>query len=396
MHIDTPEKKRNANALSIALIPSYGMELSESDSVGDALVLLEEDVSKYGYHLGGRRVDPNGLNIDIIRSWVATCTRNHPLTCAVHVSDRLQRISLIDVHCRRVVLYPSTACEYVALSYVWGPERQVSYSTGSRLPQLPQTIEDAMTVTKDLGKRYIWVDSLCVDQDNETEKLAQIAMMSEIYRGAWATIIAISGKSAGDGLSRVGSKARMYPQLSCTVGGQRLVGTMMNLSCAIRVGAWGSRAWTLQEALLSPRSIYMGDQQVYFECNAMQCCESLDESKSWMHQVYRDPKDYHATYTDAAAGSGVLRSPGLNEGRLEAYAVLVWLYCRRFMSHQSDGLNAFSGITQYFQDYSYSKGFYWGLPAEDLNWALLWYASSAESGLALRRRKGFPSWAWAG
>jgi hypothetical protein len=46
---------------------------------------------------------------------------------------------------------------------------------------------------------------------------------------------------------------------------------------------WTTRAWTYQEALLSPRCLYFTPHQVYFECSLVQCCESLDERNSPFH-----------------------------------------------------------------------------------------------------------------
>jgi hypothetical protein len=79
-------------------------------------------------------------------------------------------ISLIDVHTRRVVPYPgrqSEPCDFLALSYVWGKSMQPSVLKSGRLPRtIPLTISDSMTVVKRLGKRYLWVDSICINQSN--------------------------------------------------------------------------------------------------------------------------------------------------------------------------------------------------------------------------------------
>lgn len=177
----------------------------------------------------------------------------------------------------------------------------------------------------------------------------------------------------------------LQPQASVTTG------TMSNLSRSIWTQKWGTRASTLQEAVLSPSCIYFGDQQVYFECNGMQCCESLDESKSWMHQVVRDAHFQRTQHSDATVGGGVLRRPTLGKGRIIQYGTLVSLFSRRYMSDQSDGLNALGGIMQYFRESHYGEGFFWGLPVEDLNWALCWM-----EGPDVLKRRGNSSWSWAG
>ena len=393
--IDIKEKKQAANALSVALIPYETSINSVPDytSRGDALCLLEEDVAKYGYHFGGRRIDPDHIDFDMIQSWLSNCSKLHPFTCAPERSPLLERISLIDVDSREVVPYPGLPCDYLALSYVWGDCKQEGVSQGCKLTELPQTIEDAITMVKKLGKRYLWVDSLCINQDDEKAKAGQIEIMSNIYRGAWATIVALSGTSANDGLPRIGSQKEMCPQMSCTINGKRLVGTMMNLSQSIWDETWGTRAWTLQEALLSRRCLYMSKQQIFFECNSMGCCESLDDSGSWVHSKLRDDEFFKHEYSGESVGAGVLRSPLLGKDRILQYGVLTTLYSYRYMSHETDGLNAFSGIVQYFSEKGYVEGFFWGLPLEDLNLALCW---NPQSRRRVRRREKFPSWAWVG
>ena len=104
--------------------------------------------------------------------------------------------SLVDVQEREIVRHPGDDCDYVALSYVWGEVKQSRYQCGDHVEGLPQTIEDSITFTKNLGKRYLWVDSLCIDQQDHANKDDQIQRMRDTYQGAYVTIIAISGDSA--------------------------------------------------------------------------------------------------------------------------------------------------------------------------------------------------------
>jgi hypothetical protein len=59
---------------------------------------------------------------------------------------------------------------------------------------LPDTIEDAITVTRNLGFQYLWIDRYCIDQQNEKEASAQIRQMDLVYKNAEITIIAAAGK----------------------------------------------------------------------------------------------------------------------------------------------------------------------------------------------------------
>lgn len=394
--VNTAEKRRSARCLLVTLCPRAGsLSLADSAQRGDALCVLEDDEFDPNTTLSSRRISSKHIDVEIVRQWLSTCNRLHPMTCAAIRSDGLHDILLLDVPSRTLVRYPQEGCQYLALSYVWGPISQQSFEVGSSLTNLPQTIEDAVTLTLQLGKRYLWVDSLCINQRDEVEKHQQIEKMSIIYRGAETTIIALSGETANSGLARMPSNDAMYPQLRCCVNGKRLVGLMPTLSQQVWSSTWGSRAWTLQEALLSCRCLYISEHQLYFECNAMQCSESLNEARSWVHQTYRDEEFLRNGHSEPMIGAGVLRSPFVGSSqvndRLRQYTVLANLYSYRNMTDPEDALNAFYGIIHYLEEIGYKEGFFGGLPTEDMNWALLW-----DSKWPSDQRKRFPTWSWAG
>ena len=369
----------------VTLSPPDG-EIDLTEHQGDALGLLREDPAHIS--LTAQLVDPQQFDLNLVKRYLSTCERLHPVSCSPRRSSELEEIFLVDVETRKLVLYPGDQCEYLALSYVWGFKYQAHFSVGQILPKLPQTIEDAVVFCHMLGKRYLWADVVCIDQNNKVRKLNQIRRMSSIYQGAYASIVALSGSSMDSGLARLNRFTKdTQPQLSCYIGGKSLVGLMPTLSQQTQNTSWGSRAWTLQEALLSCRCIYFSQHQVYFECDAMQCCESLDERTSWIHQSQRG-----VTFDDHIVGGGTLRNAhGKLRYPLRIYGVWATLYSHRHMTDSSDALHAFSGILRHLQEHSYEDGFYWGLPEAHIDWALLWCGQSV-----LVRRIGFPSWSWAG
>ena len=370
-----------------------------SSTRGDGLCIVEENPSHSKTTLSARKVDPNQVDLRTVKTWLSDCERLHPLTCTPSKSEKLENISLIDVNSRQITSYPSQKCDYLALSYVWGGIEQDIPNAGrpgTALTSLLRTVEDAITLVKELGKQYLWVDSVCMNQNNADERLQQIGIMSEIYRGAYATIVALSSATPNAGLPRVASGKNGYHQLSCTIDGTRLVGLGPTLSQLVWVLPWGARAWTFQEALLSQRCIYMTNYQAYFECNSMQCCESLDVSRSWVHQSVRDEALLKRAPEVPAFGTGVLRSPFIPEsspydGRLHKYSTLVTLYKYRSLTKHSDASTGFSAILQALEQSEYSEGFFWALPIADLNWTLLWEGQWGSP----ERQKDFPTWSWA-
>ncbi|KAL8686782.1 MAG: hypothetical protein Q9218_006869 [Villophora microphyllina] len=339
------------------------------------------------------RIDSHNININLILEWVEACTERHDKYCRPVPTKDLNQTRLVDIQTRKVVTYPGPDCDYVALSYVWGNVVQDNYKLGDTLDTLPRTLEDALSLTERLGKRFVWIDSVCIDQSDEQDKTYQIERMWSIYRGAWVTIVALSGNSAEAGFSRV-SREEYHPQLTCRIQGKRLVSLMPTLSQQIWVSPWGERAWTLQEGLLSPRCLYISDHQIYFDCSSMQCCESLDYSRSWAHGLTptsNPTEEGFVTWMLRQAGGGALRIPlDWPSRRLEHWGEKLNLYSYRKTKYKEDAIRAFAGVLQQLQNI-YTKGFFWGLPIEDFDWALTWRSQDPP-----KRRHGFPSWSWAG
>ena len=110
-------------------------------------------------------------------------------------------------------------------------------------------------------------------QKNESHKLQQIRIMCAIYQGGYATIIALSGDSANAGLPRVGQTKTPYRQLNCSIDGTRLVGLGPSFENLTDL-PWGKRAWTLQEAVLSTRCVFISQYPTFFACNVIIRCET--------------------------------------------------------------------------------------------------------------------------
>lgn len=96
---------------------------------------------------------------------------------------------------------------YLALSYVWGepqPHQTTTsnvsvYTDGIDASLLPRTLRDVIRVTHTLGFQYLWVDSLCIIQDKDKDKVHEIGCMHLVYRYAHLTIIAANAQKVSDG-----------------------------------------------------------------------------------------------------------------------------------------------------------------------------------------------------
>lgn len=159
--------------------------------------------------LRARSIDAISLDFDVIRGWMRLCIGKHAKQCvqATSSTSDLKDLKLIDCEQRRIIQALSST-KYSALSYIWCTNGfgNNDWSIHNKLPTtLPQTIEDALKVTKELGLRYIWIDRYCINQDDGAEKQIQIRQMDLMYENAFITITAAAGTDPYFGLPGVGT-----------------------------------------------------------------------------------------------------------------------------------------------------------------------------------------------
>ena len=135
------------------------------------------------------RLRPLLADLRFFRKWKEICCKEHQKSCAseTHPADLILRLIDVEQHC---VISNCHNLPYVALSYVWGQDTQpcLTKATESSFQQpdalregnLPATIFDAFSVTKALGERYLWVDSCCIVQDDDFDKLKYVPIMDLI------------------------------------------------------------------------------------------------------------------------------------------------------------------------------------------------------------------------
>jgi hypothetical protein len=212
-------------------------------------------------------------SIMAISTWLRDCENGHTmcqklstkmpgrlLEIATHNSQRSLR--LLDT--RNLGSVP-----YVALSYCWGGEQSVTCTTGT-LPQfltdisvscLPPTIQDAVTVCHKLSIRYLWVDSLCIIQNDQHDKTTEIAKMPYIYGNASFTIGAASARTVEDGFLNQRStglhSAAFTLPFRCL---DNTLGSVTIFTLRLTPQPLDERCWTLQERLLSKRVIEFGSR----------------------------------------------------------------------------------------------------------------------------------------
>ncbi|KAK5993738.1 hypothetical protein PT974_07175 [Cladobotryum mycophilum] len=369
--------------------------------LGEAIALDSRYVFP-GRTLKNAQLVAPGIDFSRVKRALRDCEDNHGSGCQPNDAAQLQTTLMLDVRSRKVIPCPPK-CDYIALSYVWGGVMPASNALQSRT--LPQTIEDAITVTKNLGLQYLWVDALCIDQSRNptpkqlAAKLEQLKIMDLIYAGAIVTIVALAGSNSNAGLVGVSSTFRRVKQVQEVVNGRTLLTVPPHLTAEMDVSIWNSRAWTLQEGILAKRYLYFTSNQLHFVCHYGQLSESDDAQTippgTMSHSGTSLMEALTGPIASGKQGSGAPNpAPQLDTfSNTMLYTGLLSDYTSRQMTNEGDSLNAFLGVLSAFERRLFTTGFICGLPLQSHPESLAWIHGRQ---VTPKRRPLFPSWSWAG
>ncbi|KAF2143996.1 uncharacterized protein K452DRAFT_223982, partial [Aplosporella prunicola CBS 121167] len=342
-------------------------------------------------------LDTEWIRTDTLLHWLKYCDKHHRGHCTgrpewLTISNPL-RILLIDVQ-QECLVEGSIDVDYFALSYVWGYlghtletrkgnleilKKAGSLKTEMEDTMIPETIKDSIRLVRKLGCQFLWVDRLCIVQDDEENKKKHIDAMGSIYSQAYCTIVDAGGSNAGFGLPGVGngSKPRNYPKqhvLDFPGCPMLLVHSEVNPS---HDSVWSTRGWTFQEEKLSKRQLVFGKNTVSYDCS----------------QDHRDEYVTEPVNSKVVLKTKISMIPDLKE-----WTNSVANYNRRNLTFDDDTRNAFAGFEEVLRPY-YPGGFCYGLPVCYFDIGLLW-----RPGTRFRRRHSsvgkesnyLPSWSWMG
>jgi hypothetical protein len=364
----------------------------------DILLLENDETNLEDRFLQGRRVEDQ-IDFSLCKSWLNICTKAHGESCTPLPSHefprRLSRV--IDVKKRMVVSTPPT-CSYAALSYRWGDgveQLKLTKATLERLNSpgglgeewndIPHTIEDAMAVCSQLSVHYLWVDALCIQQDDSENTLDQMHIMDAIYSGGAFTIVAATGSDSWAGLPGVRNNTR-FSQNREVVGRMMLSTAQPSLRSLLLDSSWNSRAWTFQEAILSKRLLIFTERGIFSQCNA-----ALWWEDTFQETAPQNAGGFHRIRTPQSLNPFWKRVlPSIPD--FQSYAELVKDYTRRSMTKHTDSLNAFNGLSHALEK-PFGTSFFHGLPLVFFDIALCFETPSLEEA---KRLSGFPSWSWCG
>lgn len=308
---------------------------------------------------------------------------------------------------------------YIALSYCWGGEQEQKTTTkslqqreqdGLKLAELPQSLQDAVTATKQLGLSYMWIDSLCIVQDDDTDKEKEVARMADIYSGAYLTISAASSRSAHEGFlqDRSPSTIRRHVvplQFLCPDGEKGWVYLYRPENYdPKKEEQLNTRGWALQEYLLSPRLLIYGSWQLRWACRTMQASDGGPDhvyprsferlnSKLQSNRTREDiRKELQSALDEERFVKGYHCMKEMDD-IIDFWPTIVEEFTRRNLSVPSDRPAAMYGIARRYArlcDDLYAAGLW----ATNIARQLLWKRPSTYNGPSQNPGTRPPTWSW--
>lgn len=386
------------------------------------------DVAGYAHR---SEITSDPLSTNTIRRWIkwlSECRSSHSTCLSTKRHCLPTRVLDVGPSDGSVAprLYRSTGetGEWATLSHCWGksvPKMLTSTTFDDLMYTVPMTtlsnnFQDAIKVTRILGIRYLWIDSLCIIQDSMEDWLRESARMGEIYKNS---VLTIAATNAADGTS--GFLRNRLAEVHCQLQGKR--GKLVSVNVRPRidwyclpeiVGPLTRRAWVLQERLLSQRILHFGGQQTMWQWRSKTLAEGFsdldhvpegqipEEIESMLRnefQLIAQPESPHQensqgliSHNAFAARNGLYRARDII---YDLWYHVIGIYGCLNLTKITDKLPAIAGIARQVQLRT-GDVYLSGLWKSDIERGLQWYYQPAS---ILTRpsssRSRAPSWSWA-
>lgn len=350
----------------------------------------------------------SSLTLALASRWLTTCLTEHA-QCVSSNDTGWVPTRLIDVGipssdmtlslCDRSQVHPGR--RYTTLSHRWGscPTLQLvtdnitSFRTSIEMNILPKTYADAIVITRALGIRYIWIDSLCIIQDSREDWIRECGMMSQVYKHSTCNIAAIDALDSHGGCFFQRDPMDILPVIVRSEWSN--VDNDDYLIAKDRDSWTGNvvqrslftRGWVIQEQILSSRTLHFGRRQVYWECIEHRASESCATGLRDGDEQMPQQKIRH------------LREPPGIGALYDFWLGTIFHYSRAHLTKSSDKLVAISGVAKelkkmYDEVGSTNVEYMAGLWSTTLAHELVWIRGSTGGRLRSDEYRA-PSWSWA-
>jgi hypothetical protein len=338
------------------------------------------------------------------RTWLHQCIADHS-ECVQHIYEPPSRLlyiysSEMEDYVRLVEPH-TTIKHYAALSHCWGgfqplrttKENYEMHKKCIRFSELPQTFQDAVTIAKNLGIEYLWIDSLCIIQDSIEDWEHECSRMASVYRGALITIAASDAADSSKGFFHDYNRAKFdpceLPYWNDTEDEMLIVSVTYKPSNTANLDESQSRlskrGWVLQERLLSQRVLSFRSNRLHWEC-ARFCYTDNAHYPYIMNRIFHNIAEKRSIHSLGDLPTAF---------KYWCDIVATYSYCQ--LSKGTDKLPAISGLAQAFSK-AIGDTYVAGLWRNDIHVGLTWctidyYEEDCVEGTPLPYRA--PSWSWA-
>lgn len=393
----------------------------------------------------GQHNVPRGDPYKKMKGWVDGCLQHHNsctrdtgqfrpsrlLDLAGEVGDNDIRLIVSEFHLPK---NKGRQNHYATLSYCWGPPGLNARTTKENIEErrrripldsLPRTVRDAVQVTRELGIRYLWVDALCIIQEDAEDWGRESAVMGQIYRKSLCTLAAAVGNDCNTGLFKRREAAELSASRMLFIeGGQSDRGLILQPSLdhwysSVELSTLSTRGWVMQERILAARTIFFTEEGIFWQCadrSSSQFNETVStnwEFKSTSKSARQSKPRFNDLVKDwrAEAQEYSFKSTGkVTTGKISLLAAsfasrtrrsvearpwhnLVFEFTQRDLTQPNDRLRAVEGIANEFAEsandvYVNNGGIWKSDMIGGMAWYRQWNHDSKQLSIA-------PSWSWA-
>jgi hypothetical protein len=362
----------------------------------------------------------SAANFELAKSWLETCMGSHS-TCGkaedMPLPTRLLDVGGQDGREPFLKITDDQRGKYVALSYCWGLSEPFVTTMDSLkqnleeipMAKLPKTLQDAVIITRKLGIQYLWIDALCIiqarykgDRQALRDWQREGSRMATVYGNAWLTIGAGSAADKEDGCFT--PRPLDYPRCEVALGEgnpseSSTNGSKLHIYARLppsqSEGPLHLRAWTFQEAVLSPRMLVYSEAQIVYRCKTISVWENSRSSRVTGSSLQvAHPPSFFARWIFSES-----RQSESDHILDNWYRALELDFSSRLITRDSDKLPAMSGLAHRIE-WIIGGEYCAGLWKSDMIRGLLWKCQNVipiGKGRYLTQPAEYraPSWSWA-
>ncbi|KAM0254657.1 hypothetical protein ACHAQJ_006567 [Trichoderma viride] len=314
---------------------------------------------------------------------------------------------------------------YIVLSHRWTSETQGSKTTSQNysprkldldLSQLPAIFRYAITLARELGVQYVWIDSICILQDDSADLRKELLNMAQYYQNALFTLAAEVNPESNQEISSVPKPFNRLAQLPYRDAGkwrgyfylfQQKWKTEAQYLAEVDQSELLSRGWVFQEWFLSARIVHLAPSNTFLECRTQSPRSVGNQDVRAPYEVRNMPKIFNKQKLLPHQFGFKSQFYSGSELSLDVWYELAQTYSRLNLTKASDHLNAIAGIATEFTKVmtglpfpeaamnlvqgTWHSAYASGLWLPDIHYGLLWRGASEMLKLC---DCGAPSWSW--